>query len=528
MARRQVRMIEMVEVIYQWHQGRSVKGIERSLGIARKTVRKYVRWGQSVGVCRDRAFPSETELASRLESLSHSRLLREKPARRLIASHREWVGEKLKVPGITAKQIWRLFREEKGIRIGYCTMKRYLRAEFQFRVPAVTVRLEVEPGSQAQVDFGYAGMMRDASSGKLRKVWAFIMTLSYSRHRFVRFVFRQDVPSWIDCHIRAFEYFGGVPCSVVIDNLKAGVLKPDLYDPTLNRAYGELERYYGFVADPTKVRVARHKGKVERGVAVVREHLLAGRTFRDVEEANERALRWCQEEIGMEVHGTTKKKPFEVFQKEEASRLRPLPCERFECPQWKRCTVHADHHIVFDKSYYSLPTRWIGKEVWVRGSQRLVQIFYEEQLIKTHFRAEEPGTPVTDSSDYPPPKLAYLMPTPTFCRKKASEIGPHTEALIEEILREHAMKNLRKAQGLLRLAEKYGAAAMEAAAQRALLFGNFRYQSIKAILEKGLRSLEPALASLSWAPALKVSLSPLGQRFLRPPESFASREEGVE
>lgn len=520
-------MSEIMEAVYQWYQGKSVKGIERSLGIARKTVRKYVRWAQSVGVCRDRPFPSEAELASRLGSLSHSRQLRERPARGLIASHREWVEEKLKVPGITAKQIWRLFREEKGTRVGYCTMKRYLRAEFQFKAPVVTVRLEVAPGSQAQVDFGYAGMMRDPTSGKLRKAWAFIMTLSYSRHRFVRFVFRQDVPHWIDCHVRAFGYFGGVPLSVVIDNLKAGVLKPDLYDPTLNRAYGELERYYGFVVDPTKVRVARHKGKVERGVAVVREHLLAGRTFRDIEEANERALRWCQEEIGMEEHGTTKRKPFEVFQREEFSKLRPLPREPFECPQWKQCTVHADHHIVFDKSYYSLPTRWIGKEVWVRGTQRLVQIFYEEQLIKTHVRAEEAGTPVTDPSDYPPPKLAYLMPTPTVCRKKASEIGPYTEALIEEILREHAMKNLRKAQGLLRLAEKYGAASMEAAAQRALFFGNFRYQSIKTILEKGLPSLDPALGFVFSIPSCGPSLSPLGQRFLRAPEYFAPREEGV-
>jgi len=290
----------------------------------------------------------------------------------------------------------------------------------------------------------------------------------------------------------------------------------------LNRAYGELERHYGFVADPAKAGKAKHKGKVERGVPVVRKHLLAGRSFRDIEEANQRALRWCREEIGMEVHGTTKRKPFEVFQKEEAPKLRPLPSEPFECPEWKMCTVHPDHHIVFDKSYYSLPTRWIGKEVWTRGSRRLVQIFCDEQLIKTHLRAEQPGSWVTDLSDYPPEKLAYLMPTPTYCRKKASEVGPHTEALMEEILREHAMKNLRKAQALLRLAEKYGPTSMEAAAERALFFGNFRYRSIKTILEKGWFSLEPTPASPP-----QISLSPLGQRFLRPPEYFASREEVI-
>lgn len=522
MARRQVSMNEIIEMIYQWHQGGSIKSIERSLGFDRKTIRKYVKWAQNVGVQRGESFPEETDLIGRIKALTDSSLLREAPVRDLIRPHDDWIEGVIKDPMVTAKQVWRLFREEKGIGVSYCTMKRYLRARFQLGAPAVTVRIEVEVGSQAQVDLGYAGMMVDPLTGKLRRAWAFIMTLSYSRHRFVRFIFRQDVKHWVDCHIRAFEFFGGVPASIVLDNLKAGVIKADLYDPMLNRAYGELERHYGFVADPAKAGKPKHKGKVERGVPVVRKHLLAGRSFRDSEEANQRALRWCREEIGLEVHGTTKRKPFEVFQKEEAPQLRPLPSESFECPEWKECTVHPDHHIVFDRSYYSLPTRWIGKEVWVRGTRQLVQIFFDGQLIKTHVRAQQPGAWVTDLSDYPPEKLAYLMPTPTYCRKKASQIGPHTEALIQEILKEHAMRNLRKAQALLRLAEKHGPVSMEAAARRALFFGNFRYRSIKTILEKGWFSFEQILPLPPQTP-----LSPLGQRFLRPPEYFAQSKEVI-
>jgi len=515
-------MNEIVEMIYQWHQGAGFKSIQRSLGFDRNTIRKYVGLAQSVGVTREGPFPEEAELVKKLGVVYHRGLLRETPVKDRITPYQDWVQELLGHRDMTAKQVWRLFREKTGLPVSYWTMKRYLRNQFQFGASEVTVRMEVEPGSQAQVDFGYAGMMVDPSSGKLRRAWAFIMTLSYSRHRYVRFIFRQDIKSWIDCHIRAFEFFGGIPASVVLDNLRAGVIKADIYDPTLNRAYGELERHYGFVADPAKAGKAKHKGKVERGVPVVRKHLLAGRTFRDVEEANQRALRWCREEIGMEVHGTTKRKPFEVFQQEEAPCLKPLPSEPFECPEWKKCTVHPDHHIVFDKSYYSLPTRWIGKEVWSRGSRRLVQIFLDEQLIKTHLRAERPGTWVTDPSDYPPDKLAYLMPTPTYCRQKAFEIGPQTGALVEQILRDHAMKNLRKAQALLRLADKHGRCSMEAAAERALLFGNFRYQSIKTILEKGWFTLEQPPSSPP-----HLSLSPLGQRFLRPPEYFAQSKEVI-
>jgi transposase len=137
----------------------------------------------------------------RLKALMDSTPQRKTPAKDLIHPHRDWIASLLEDRQMKAKQIWRLFREKTGLRVGYCTMKRYLRSQFQFGVPAVMVRLEVEPGSQGQVDFGSAGMMFDPATGKRRRAWAFVMTLSYSRHRFVRFVFRQDSPTWIDCFI---------------------------------------------------------------------------------------------------------------------------------------------------------------------------------------------------------------------------------------------------------------------------------------------------------------------------------------
>lgn len=129
------------------------------------------------------------------------------------------------------------------------------------------MRIETPAGEVAQVDFGSVGLMYDPESKRMRKAWAFIMTLCYSRHRFVRFVFRMDSANWIDCHIRAFEFFGGVPGSVVLDNLKPGVIKPDIYDPMLNRGYADLERHYGFVVDPAKVRSHKIKGSLVRNLA---------------------------------------------------------------------------------------------------------------------------------------------------------------------------------------------------------------------------------------------------------------------
>ena len=170
------------------------------------------------------------------------------------------------------------------------------------------------------------------------------------------------------------------------------MLRPDLYDPTLNPAYAELERHYGFVADPAKVAMARHKGKVERCVPVVRQQVLAGREFRDIDEANRRALQWCLQEVGLREHGTTHRKPYEVFLAEEAPELLPLPEQPYEAPEWKQCTVHSDCHLILNKCYYSIPYPYRGEKLWVRADLKLLRVYREHQLIKTHVRVFEPGT----------------------------------------------------------------------------------------------------------------------------------------
>jgi len=270
MARRRIEVNEIVEIIYHWHKGNTVKGIKRALGFDRKTVRKYIRIAQELGVRRGGDFPEEQELIKALRSYSKSPSLYESPATDSIAVYRSQIGQWLEDKHMTAKQIWRLLKEEYDLTVGYSTVKRYLNREFDFRVAPVTVRIETPAGQEAQVDFGYVGLMYDPESKRKRKAWAFIMTLSYSRHRFVRFVFRMDCSEWIECHIRAFDFFGGVPTTIVLDNLKPGVIKPDIYDPTVNLAYADMERHYGFVADPAKVRSSKLKDYVSYCTSFIR------------------------------------------------------------------------------------------------------------------------------------------------------------------------------------------------------------------------------------------------------------------
>ena len=518
MARRKIGMNEQLEMIYQWHQRRSERQIRRSLGISRKTIRGYIGRLIQLGISREQPLPAEEELA-RLTALIQKPVNRfDQPAQEKLKPHHERIEAWLKEPHMTIQQVVRLLQEEHELEVGYMSVYRYVRRWIEPCKKRVTVRIHTAAGRQAQVDFGYAGLLQDAQTGKRRKAWAFIMILSYSRHRFVRFVFAQDSVTWIDCHLRAFHFFQGCPKTILLDNLKDGVLKPDIYDPTLNPAYAEVERYFGFVADPAKVRMARHKGKVERQVPVVRQQLMAGRSYGDIEQANQYALYWCREQIGARKHGTTHRKPYQVFVEEEAAKLLPLPCEPFESAQWKRCRIHADCHLVFDKSYYSAPYRYCDSGVWVRADQKLVRIYQDHRLLKTHLRAHRPGTWRTDEKDYPPGKLAFLEKTPAWCRRRAYELGSHVGEYIGRLLSDHALRNLRKAQGVLRLAEKHGKEALDQACRRALSFDNFRYQSLQQILEKGL-----------WRdcrqPSEQKPVAATSLRFSRPAHYFVQDQE---
>ena len=205
-------MNEVVETIYQWHTGMKIHHISLSLGLDRKTVRKYLGMAQSLGVTREGPLPDEEILAGRLKNLlTEKGACYDKPAIHLIARHHDEIQTWLTDKDMTGKQVWRLLKEIHGIEVSYTTIKRYLRKEFAFGRPKVTIRMETSPGEEAQVDFGYMGLMYDPGMQKKRRTWAFIMTLSYSRHKFVRFVFRQDIDTWLDCHERAFAFFGRSP-----------------------------------------------------------------------------------------------------------------------------------------------------------------------------------------------------------------------------------------------------------------------------------------------------------------------------
>jgi len=494
MAGRRCEVTDVREVLRRLRVGEPARRIARELGLSRNTVAGYHRWARQHGLLAGE-LPDAASLATLLRPPESAQ---PRPEQSGVAPFRAQVVA-WRQQGVEGQAIFQLLVEQHGFTGSYSAVKRFLR-RLEPPTPRATVRVETAPGEEAQVDFGPAGLLFDSDGDRLRRAWAFVMTLSFSRHQYVEFVFDQTVATWCRCHRAAFEWFQGVPRRVVLDNLKAAIVRAVLYDPQVQRVYRELAEHYGFLIAPCRPQTPEHKGKVEQGgVHYVSRNCLAGRAFRDVHHANEHALRWCVETAGRRCHGTIKQQPLVLFETVERPALLPLPATPWVPVTWKQAKLHPDCHVVFNGAYYSAPHRLIGQRLWVRAAATQVQLFHDYALVATHLAAR-PGQRRTLHDHLPPDKVHFLLQTPRWCQEQAATIGPTCATFIAALLGERPLDRLRGAQGVLRLAQRYGPTRLEAACARASAVGEYRYTTVKLILAAGLDrqplgGLEPASAA---------------------------------
>lgn len=508
-------MVDVVEILVHWYAGRPKKEVAQSLGVDRNTVAKYVAPAVAAGMVPGGTPMSEEQWRARVREwfpqLVDMRL--RQPSWGRIAPHHERI-ERL-VGVVPTSVIHQRLVDEHGLDASVASLRRYVRAHFAEEVrrgEVVVWRPPVDPGEEAQVDYGFLGMWRDPATGKRRRVWAFAMVLSCSRHLFVRPVVRMDQQAWVEAHVAAFEFFGGCPQRVVPDNLRAGVLKPDIYDPKINRAYAELAGHYGVLVDPARVAKPKDKPRVEAVQSYIRQSFFAGRDFPSLAAMVTDARRWSVEVAGRRTPRALEgRSVVEMFDATEAGALRALPDTPFELARWSRPKVGPDAHARVGRTLYSLPWRHIGARVDARATGATVQFFINGELVKTHsFQAKGRKT---DWADLPPERIGFFMRTPAWCRSQAAVVGPACEALIGELLAVNALFRLRQAQGVLRLGERHGDRRLEAACQRALAVGDPSYRTVKGILVAGTETapLQPPLPGVT-APA-----------WLRGPDAFGKR-----
>jgi transposase len=517
---REVRVVDLKEALRRWLAGEGIRATARNTGLDRNTIRPLLRAAGLCGLKPGDPFPDDVVLQKVLQEAQRPALSQELGSgERLLMPYREQIRLWIETDHLLLTKVQELLARQ-GARVPYPTLHRFARKWCEFgRSTAITVRRsDVAAGEVAEVDFGRLGLLQDLGSARPRVLYAFVMVLGYSRLSCVIPTFRQDLESVIACFEAAFEFFAGCPRRVVIDNVKACVDLADPYTPRFQRGFLEYAAFRGFLPDPARPRHPRDKPLVERHVPYVRKRFFQGETFVDLNDVARRAVTWCREVAGRRIHGTTRRVPLEVFEAEERTALLPLQPVRFDTPRWSRCTVHPDHHVRFDHALYSVPTHYVGKTVDVRGDRSLVRIYLGAELIKTHPR-QSPGTRSTDFDDYPKDRAPYAMRFPDFYCKKARGIGSSAGAFADRLLAgEFPWSRLRQAQKLLRLAERYGAARLDAACRRALSFDLIDVHRVQRILEQ-------ALEHQSSTELARGQLVQAEFKFLRPSRHFSHQPD---
>ena len=513
MAYKEVFRVEIAEVIRRWQAGESQRHIAEGTGLARDTVGKYISAAEGLGMSQEGPAPSEEQL-SRLAAIGRPGPRQAKaPIEEMLAPwadqiHQWLIGDRLQLTRI------RELLSELGCQVSYSSLRRFVaRRNWRGGSPR-TVRMEESPpGEVAELDFGRLGPMGDPETGRLRTVWALIVVLACSRHSFVWPTHGQKLEDVIAGLEAAWAFFGGVPKYLVIDNFPAAVAGADALHPRLTRGFLEYSQRRGFIADPARVRHPRDKPKVERGVQYVRERFFKGADFRDLAHLREEAVRWCREVAGQRVHGTTRRKPLEVFDEEERQALLPWNGEPYEIIHWRSAKVHPDHHVVCQYALYSVPSALCppGQQVEIALDSKLVRIYHRGKLIKVHPRQPRGGRS-TDPDDYPAELTAYTLRAPERIKRSAAEQGEAVAAFADRLFEGPLpWAKVRQGHKLIRLGQRYTPDRLNAACRKALDVDLIDVRRVERILTEALEQRE--------APPHPDPMPP--GRFARPGSVFA-------
>jgi transposase len=502
------------QVIALGRLGWSLRRIEQATGVRRETASGYLKaagialrppggWGRkpangatkpAIEVATDPVAEKPSDLPTPEAGQEPGRC----PSSSACEPYRELIELGLS-RGRNAMAIWQDLVDDHGFPGRYNSVKRFVRQQRGVTTPEARVVIETAAGEESQVDYGDGPMVRDPNSGKYRRMRMFVLTLGHSRKSVRLLVFRSSTQTWAELHEKAFRRLGGATRVVVLDNLREGVLTPDLYDPALNPLYRDVLKHYGAVALPCRVNDPDRKGKVESGVGHAQKTPLKGLRFETPEEAQAYLDRWEERWADTRIHGTTKRQVAAMFAEEKPALL-ALPVEPFRYYQYGERTVHLDGCVEVEAAYYGAPPGWIGRHVQVQWDASHVRILdpVTGNLLREHLRQQRGRHQIKDE-DRP-------LKTPLSTRQllaRCEKVGPHIGAFCHGLHRHHGEVAVRRILGVLSMAKKYGVASAEDACAVALETGSTEYHFVRRYLEHSpqlslqLRQVDPLIRQLT-------------------------------
>jgi transposase len=490
------------QVIALGRLGWSLRRIERTAHIRRETAGAYLR---SAGIAvrppggwgRNAAKPA-IEVSTDSGAEKPPRQPSRSPSASACEPYREVVEAEL-AKGRNAMAIWQDLVDGHGFAGRYASVKRFVRKLCGSPAPEARVVIETAPGEEAQVDYGTGPMVRDPESGKYRRTRLFVLTLGHSRKSVRLLVFRSSSRVWAELHEKAFRRLGGATRVVVLDNLREGVITPDIYDATLNPLYRDVLKHYGAVALPCRVRDPDRKGKVESGVGHAQKTPLKGQRFESLEQAQAYLDHWEERWADTRIHGTTKRQVAAMFAEEKPALL-PLPVEPFRYYLYGERAVHLDGCVEVEAAYYGAPPGWIGRRVHVQWNAAHVRLIdpLSGQLLREHLRQQR-GRHRIQEQDRPtrtPLSTEQLL-------RRAETAGPHIGALCRAMHQNLGEEAVRRILGVLNLTKKYGVASTDEACALGLETRASHYHFVRRYLEHNpqlplsLRQVDPLIRQLT-------------------------------
>ena len=479
------KISEVLRLRYELGLGQ--RAIARACSISQSTVHEYLHRAATAGV----VWPlGEERDEQRVEqALFGERQVVKRLPEQVLPDFPALHAELQQHPHLTLQLAWEEYRQVHPEGYGYsrfCELYQRWRGKQD-----VVLRQIHKPGEKGFVDWAGATIpVHDPVTGEIWPASLFVMVLGASSYTYAEATRDQQLTAWISAHIHAFEYFSGVPRLLVPDNLRTGVSRACRYDPDLNPTYQEMAMHYQVGVVPARPYRARDKAKVEVGVQVAERWIIAAlrhQKFFRLADLNH-AIRELLERLNQRPFKKREGSRASVFAAVERNALRALPAEPFDMSQWSYARVNIDYHIAFDANFYSVPYTLVQERLEVRATPTTIEIFHKGQRVASHVRGHGREQVFTQREHRPKSHQAHLEWTPSRMVHWAEQIGPHTAKLFERILAEkpHPEMGYRSCLGIIRLAEEFSAARMEAAADRAIRTGACRFQSVKSILKNSL------------------------------------------
>jgi transposase len=433
--------------------GLKERAIARALNMSRKTVRKYLQ-----------ELPESRTLESSIK-FSWDEVIKE-----------HHLGD---VPLLV---LWEELKESGKTDWSYS----YFWKQYQKQCPSdreATMVRHHAPGERAEIDYCDGIDILDIATGEITKTYLFVGVLCRSRYTYAEFSFSQKSEDFLNSHVRMFNFFGGVPRQISPDNLKSAVSRTHKYDPDINPSYQRLANHYQIAVVPARVRSPKDKAIVERSIQIFQKWFfmkVRKRTFTSLIELNH-VLHQYLDEFNRKKHRILQCSRAEAFS-EEKKFLGPLPETEFIVRTHKRCTLHNDCHLQFEKNFYSAPWQLRGKELDVWAGEKTIQIFHDGELVAQHPRSKTHSKFMTNKGHYPPAHKAYLEITPQYLLEKAKKGGENIHALLNSLFKSpHPLQHLRRAQGIVALMNKYPQERLDKACEQALQLNRPHIRFIEAM-----------------------------------------------